>query len=106
MEKKELPLVSITNMQDWSQPDHLDPKMLNKLRKLTKQLTKLYEADYTRLEALSHALFATFGLLRDDVVIEMTQSGEDHVCYSVSFVNGSIDHVELFINFKRNNIYG
>lgn len=78
-----------------------DPKTARKLSTLEKKLVVCAQADYTPIKSLELAFFAVFEMFLDELVIEKTQDEKDFECYSVTFTIGSIDDIEIFINFSK-----
>lgn len=79
----------------------VDPKLARKLTTLEKKLNIVAGANYCVRDCIELAFFAVFGMLIVDLVIEITQDEKDFACYSVTFTHGSIEDIELFINFSK-----
>lgn len=78
-----------------------DSKLARKLTTLEKKLNVVASADRIPSVCIELAFFAVFEMLLDDLVIEKTQDEKDFACYSVTFTHGSIEDIELFINFSK-----
>lgn len=79
----------------------VDPKTARRLSTLEKKLNVCAQADYTPVQSLELAFFAVFEMFIDELVIEKTQDENDFACYSVAFTVGTIDDIEIFINFSK-----
>lgn len=79
----------------------VDPKLARKLTTLEKKLNIVAGADYCVRDCIELAFFAVFEMLVVDLVIDKVQDEPDMACYSVTFTHGSIEDIEIFINFSK-----
>lgn len=77
------------------------PTLGRKLTTLEKKMNVVAGADRAPKDCIELAFFAVFEMLLDDIVVEKTQDEKDFACYSVTFTHGSIDDVEIFVNFSK-----
>lgn len=78
-----------------------DSKLGRKLTMLERKLNIAAGAGYEPVACIELAFFAVFEKFIDDLVIERTWDGLNVSIYSVKFTHGTIDDIELFINFSK-----
>lgn len=94
-------LVEIIKDQTVERIKATDPKLAGKLTTLERKMNVVADSDRIPSVCIELAFFAVFEMFLDELVIEKTQDEKDFVCYSVTFTHGTIDDIELFINFSK-----
>lgn len=78
-----------------------DPKLARKLTTLEKKLNVVASADYDVRSCIELAFFAVFEMLICDIVVSLEHDDPNTAQYSVAFTNGTIEDIEIFINFSK-----
>ena len=79
----------------------VDPKLARKLTTLEKKMNVCEQHEYNPVVSIGLSFFAVFEMFVDELVIEKVQDEPAFARYSVTFINGSIEDIKIFINFSK-----